>query len=67
MESPSEAPPYLSFRLLVSALERYQEKHDLRIVNDVQVVQVDHDGVAFLFVVVAQIMRVRLCRQSCHY
>ena len=48
MESPSEAPPYLSFRLLVSALERYQEKHDLRIVNDVQVVQVDHDGEAFL-------------------
>jgi putative flavoprotein involved in K+ transport len=47
MESPPGDPEYLSFRALVSALEHYQEKHRIQIVNDAEVVSLAHDGEAF--------------------
>jgi NADPH-dependent 2,4-dienoyl-CoA reductase/sulfur reductase-like enzyme len=47
MESPPGDPEYLSFRELVTALEHYQEKHRIQIVNDAKVVSVARDGEAF--------------------
>ncbi|HEX8651053.1 MAG TPA: NAD(P)-binding domain-containing protein [Pyrinomonadaceae bacterium] len=47
MERPPGDSEYLSFGALVAALEHYQEKHHVQIVNDAEVVSVAHDGGAF--------------------
>jgi putative flavoprotein involved in K+ transport len=47
MERPPGDPEYLSFRALVTALERYQERHRVQVVSDAEVVSVARDGGAF--------------------
>jgi putative flavoprotein involved in K+ transport len=47
MEPPPGEPEYLSFRALVAALERYQEKYRIPLVSDARVVSVTHEGDAF--------------------
>ncbi len=47
MESPPGDPDYLSFGELVTALERYQEKQRIQIINHARVVSVTHEGEAF--------------------
>src|SRR5207248_1947625 len=47
MESPPGDPAYLSFRELVAALEHYQTKQRIQVVNDAKVVSVAHDGETF--------------------
>jgi cation diffusion facilitator CzcD-associated flavoprotein CzcO len=47
MERPPGDSEYLSFRALVTALERYQKKYRVPIVNDAEVVSVAHESEAF--------------------
>jgi putative flavoprotein involved in K+ transport len=47
METPPGDPDYLSFRELVKALERYQEKQRIRVINNARVVSVIHEAEAF--------------------
>ncbi|HEX8285727.1 MAG TPA: NAD(P)-binding domain-containing protein [Pyrinomonadaceae bacterium] len=47
MERRPGDPEYLPFRELVAALEHYQEKYRVQVVNDAQVTSVDRDGEAF--------------------
>jgi cation diffusion facilitator CzcD-associated flavoprotein CzcO len=47
MERQPGDPDYLPFRELVSALEHYQEKQRIRVINDAQVLLVAHDDEGF--------------------
>ena len=47
MDSPPGKPPFLSFRALITALEEYQDKHRIRVINRTRVLSVRHDGEAF--------------------
>ena len=54
MDSPPGKPPSLSFRALITALEEYQDKHRIRVINRIRVCPSVMMGRPFSFVVAAQ-------------